>query len=250
MGKINNQGEPATDQVGFSTLNTISSADRFNRWMYETIAPFCKGEIIEIGAGIGNISRCFLDDGKSLTITELHEEYCELLKNNLSGYSSLRKVLEMDIACPEFDKRFGFLSGCYDTVFALNVIEHIGERDQALQNCRKLLKSGGTLVILVPAFTCLYNRFDEKLGHLLRFTRKTVGELMEQNGFTVFSKTYFNTAGIAGWWFTGTILGKEQIPERQMGIYNCFVPLFRLVDKFTARFAGLSVIAAGRKKDY
>ncbi len=248
MGKIS-PAKPATDQVGFSTLNTIATADRFNRWMYKTIAPLCKGEILEIGAGIGNISRCFLKEGKNLTITELHDEYCELLKSGLSGYSNLRNVMAMDIADPEFDVLFGSLSGCYDTVFALNVIEHIGDRDLALQNCRKLLKPGGTLVILVPAFPCLFNRFDEKLGHLVRFTRKTLGMLMEQNGFTVFSKRYFNTAGIAGWWFTGTLLGKEQIPEGQMGIYNRLVPLFRLADRLTSRFAGLSVIAAGRKTE-
>jgi SAM-dependent methyltransferase len=248
MGKIK-PAKSATDQVGFSTLNTISTADRFNRWMYETIAPFCRGEIIEIGAGIGNISRCFLEDGKNLTITELHDEYCELLKSGLSGFSNLRQVLVMDIADPEFDVQFGSLSGHYDTVFALNVIEHIGDRDQALQNCRKLLKPEGTLVILVPAFQCLYNRFDEKLGHYMRFTQKTLCELMEHNGFSVCSKKYFNTAGIAGWWFSGTLLGKDQIPEGQMGLYNRFVPLFRLADRLTAKFAGLSVIAAGRKNE-
>jgi SAM-dependent methyltransferase len=247
MGKIK-PAKPATDQVGFSTLSTISTADRFNRWMYETIAPFCKGEIIEIGAGIGNISRCFLEDGKNLTITELHDEYCEFLKTSLSGYNSLREVLVMDITDPEFDERFGSLSGCYDTVFALNVIEHISDRDLAMENCRKLLKPGGTMVILVPAFPRLFNRFDEKLGHFLRFTGKTLGKLMEQNGFSVFFKKYFNTAGVAGWWFTGTVLRKEQIPEGQMGLYNRFVPLFRLFDKFTAGFAGLSIIAAGIKK--
>jgi SAM-dependent methyltransferase len=248
MGKINPL-KPATDQVGFSTLNTIASADRFNRWMYDTIAPFCKGEILEIGAGIGNISRCFLEEGKAITVTELHDEYCELLRTGLAGYKSLREVLVMDITDPGFDVKFGSLSGRCDTVIALNVIEHVGDRDLALQNCLKLLKPGGVLVILVPAFPCLYNRFDEKLGHFLRFTGKTLSALMGNNGFTVFHRRYFNAAGIAGWWFTGTILRKDQIPEGQMGFYNFFVPLFRLADRLTARFAGLSIIAAGRKNN-
>lgn len=248
MGKMKEM-KPVADQVGFSTLNTISSADRFNRWMYEKIAPFCTGAILEIGGGIGNISRFFLEAGKKLTITELHDEYCEIVKSRLSDFPGLGQVICMDITDPAFDSKFKHLYGRYETIIALNVIEHIGDRDLALSNCRKLLHAGGTLVILVPAFQSLFNRFDTNLGHYLRFRKKTLCALMERNGFSVFHRSYFNAAGIAGWWFTGSVLKKNTIPEGQMGLYNFLVPLFRFADKLFSTFAGLSVVAAGKKKE-
>ena len=39
-------------KYGTDTLEVISEADNFNRWMYETIKPHCSGEILEIGSGI------------------------------------------------------------------------------------------------------------------------------------------------------------------------------------------------------
>lgn len=49
----------AVDSEGEDTLNTIALAHRFNHWMYCSIKPFCKGKILEIGSGIGNISDFF-----------------------------------------------------------------------------------------------------------------------------------------------------------------------------------------------
>ncbi|MCC6516189.1 MAG: class I SAM-dependent methyltransferase, partial [Chitinophagales bacterium] len=48
------------DADGQTTLEAIDKADNFNEWMYQTIKPFCKGKVLEIGSGIGNISRYFL----------------------------------------------------------------------------------------------------------------------------------------------------------------------------------------------
>ena len=246
MGTVNDKNGK-NDEVGLSTLNTLSAAQSFNKWMAGTIDPWCNGEILEIGGGIGNLSLYFLEKRKHLTITELKEEYCQVLRNRLKDYPSLRGILEMDIADLRFDEKFGHLFGKFDSVFALNVIEHIEERDQAGRNCRKLLKPWGTLVLLVPAFQDLYNRFDRELGHFLRFTQGHLSDLFEQNGFRVSHRQYFNAAGIAGWWFTGTILKRKMIPGGSMKVYNFLVPLFRILDYFTHKFVGLSVIQTGIK---
>jgi hypothetical protein len=47
------------DEMGLEILDTIGEVDKFNKWMYNTIVPYCKEEILEIGSGIGNISRFF-----------------------------------------------------------------------------------------------------------------------------------------------------------------------------------------------
>ncbi len=246
MGKINQAGPEVQDIYGYSTLASISGADKFNRWMYETIKPFCNGRILEIGGGIGNISQCFLNDGGELVVTELQDEYCSIIRKRFKNEQNLKDVIAMDIIDPEFDTKFSHLFRSFDTVFALNVVEHIADDRKALANCRKLLKKGGTLIILVPAFQSIFNHFDAALGHFRRYTSTTLEPVFEANRFSIIHRQYFNLIGIAGWWLSGSLLRKKVIPEGQMNLYNFFVPVFRVIDKITNKWLGLSVIMVGR----
>lgn len=246
MGEITKANPEVSDVYGFSTLESISGADQFNRWMYETIKPFCRGRILEIGGGIGNISECFLQDGKELVVTELQDEYCEIIRTRLANYPNLKDVIALDIVDPEFDTRFGSLFGTFDTVFALNVVEHIADDKKAIANCKKLLKKGGQVIILVPAFQSIFNHFDTALGHFRRYTAKSLRRVFEVNNLQVIHRQYFNLIGIAGWWVSGSLLRKKVIPEGQMKLYNFFVPVFRIIDKITNKWLGLSVIMVGK----
>jgi hypothetical protein len=35
--------------VSLDTLSVIKKAEKFNRWMYQTIKSYCSGQILEIG---------------------------------------------------------------------------------------------------------------------------------------------------------------------------------------------------------
>lgn len=245
MGKIAGQKNEVADIFGYSTLSSISGADRFNRWMYDTIKPYCTGKILEIGGGIGNISQCFLNDGQELMISELQPEYCEIIRKRLGNDRNLKGVIAMDIVDPEFDPKYASLFGNFDSVFALNVVEHIENDRQAIANCKKLLKKGGHLVILVPAFQSIFNHFDTALGHFRRYTIHSLKLGFQANELTVVHDQYFNLIGMAGWWVSGSLLRKKIIPEGQMKLYNFFVPVFRIMDKITNKWLGLSVVMVG-----
>lgn len=246
MGEIAEANPEVSDVYGYSTLESISGADKFNRWMYETIKPFCKGRVLEIGGGIGNISQCFLNDGDELVVTELQTEYCDIIRKRLGNRQNLKGVLEMDIVDPEFDLKYSEWFGTFDAVFALNVVEHIEDQHRAIANCKKLLKKGGNLVILVPAFQTLFNHFDTALGHYRRYTNKTLQAVFDANELAIVHRQYFNLIGMAGWWVSGSLLQKKIIPEGQMKLYNFFVPVFRIIDKVSNKWLGLSVIMVGR----
>ncbi|HBL75179.1 MAG: methyltransferase type 12 [Bacteroidetes bacterium GWF2_42_66] len=247
MGKIAENSNSFSDPAGYSTLGAISSADKFNRWMYQTIAPFFNGQILEIGGGIGNISKQVLADSKTLTITELREEYCQLLREEVGPDQNLQNIVCLDIVDLQFDSKYETMLGTFDTVFALNVIEHIENDKLAIANCKKLLKPGGQLIILVPAFQFLFNSFDRSLGHFRRYTQKSLICLFEENSLEIVHRQYFNFVGTLGWWVSGSLLRKKTVPEGQMKLYNFFVPLIRIIDYYTRRFVGLSVIVVGRK---
>lgn len=234
------------DEEGMETLDAISSADKFNEWMYLTIAPHCSGKILEIGSGIGNISNFFLQNNANITLSDIRDNYCEALKNNFKEYSA--EVINVNIADEDFDTKYAHLINTFDTVFSLNVVEHIKDDSLAVKNCKKLLKKNGTLITLVPAYNTIYNGFDTALEHYRRYTKKTLTNLLQKE-YTVTHTQYFNFIGILGWVFTGGILRKKTIPEGQMGLYNKLVPIFKIVDKVLFNKIGLSVIAVAKKLD-
>lgn len=235
------------DKVGKETLEAISAADNFNRWMYQTIKPFAKGKVLEIGSGIGNISKHFLRDNFQLMLSDYNPAYCEELRTKFSGNPNVLGVQQINLVDPNFDDRYNHLFQKFDTVFALNVIEHIEDDHLAIANCRKFLKSGGHLIILVPSYQKLFNTFDLHLGHYRRYTTSKLSGIFGDNSFKILQQQYFNFIGIIGWFLNGNILKKKNLPMGQMKIYNSLVPVFKVIDRGLQNKIGLSTIVVGKK---
>ena len=235
------------DEEGLETLESISKANRFNEWMYRTIRPHLSGRVLEVGSGIGNISRLFLRDGYRITLSDVRENYCQALESSFSGESGLDGILHLDLVHSDFEQQYAPYLGSFDSVFALNVIEHIENDTLAIANAMRLLKPGGRMAILVPAYQWLYNRFDKELYHYRRYTARSLGALYRKNGLRVDKTFYFNAVGMAGWFYSGKILQKKTIPSGQMSLYNKLVPVFKVIDKLVLNKTGLSVVAFGNK---
>jgi 2-polyprenyl-3-methyl-5-hydroxy-6-metoxy-1,4-benzoquinol methylase len=239
----------SVDEVGLSTLESLSAVDQLNNWMFESIRPFVKGRILEIGSGIGNISDCFVKNNQPITLSDYSDHYCNYLDKKFANQPLIQDIFQIDLADVDFDDNYNLLLEKFDTVFALNVVEHIQDDHLAIANCKKLLKPGGHLIILVPAYQTLYNGFDVELEHFRRYTRKTVTQLFNSQKMNILHTWYFNMAGILGWFVSGTILRKKQLPSGQLSFYNKLVPIFRILDRITFNKFGLSVIIVGKKPE-
>jgi SAM-dependent methyltransferase len=235
-------------EAGQETLEIFSHTDRFNRWMFERLWPHCRGHVLEIGSGIGNMSALLLEQFETVSLSDIRADYCETLRARFDGNAGLDRVYRMDLGEPELEANFPELTGRFDSILTSNVVEHIKDDALAIRNCYRLLRPGGRLVVLVPAYDFLYNSFDELLGHYRRYTRKSLTGLLQHEGFTIIDSHYFNAVGIAGWWFSGVVLGKKKLPGGQLALYNKLVPLIRLGDVLTLHRIGLSIIAVGEKK--
>jgi SAM-dependent methyltransferase len=156
-------------------------------------------------------------------------------------------VRNIDLVHPNFDTEYNDLLGTFDGAFALNVVEHIQDDTQAIANAKKLLKKGGRLVILVPAYQSLYNNFDKALEHYRRYTEGSLRGIFKKNNLQIAHNQYFNLAAIAGWWVSGSLMKKEVIPSGQMKLYNLLVPIFKIMDKVVLNKVGISVIVEGIK---
>lgn len=235
------------DQVGQETLEVISSANKFNIWMYDTIKPYLKGKVLEIGSGIGNISDYLYKDGFNLMLSDIRQNYVSTLRKKYAGNKNFINAKVLDLADPDFDNKYANLFNSFDCIFALNVVEHIEKDNEALSNCHKLLKKDGHLIILVPAYSWLYCNFDKKLGHFRRYTSSKLIKLFNQNELNILHKQYFNFMGILGWLVSGKILKKKTIPGDQMRLYNRLVPIFKVIDRIFFHSVGLSTVVVGKK---
>jgi 2-polyprenyl-3-methyl-5-hydroxy-6-metoxy-1,4-benzoquinol methylase len=235
------------DPIGSETLDSISEAVAFNKWMFSAISPSVKGRVLEIGSGIGNISAFLLDYDKQVTLSDLRPEYCEYLSSHFKDNKSLESVVQIDLIDNGFENKYQKLLNSFDTVFALNVVEHIEDDNQAIINCRKMLKEGGTMIILVPSYQWLFCRMDSELGHFRRYNRRSLSKLFKQNSLSIDKLFNFNAPGVFGWFLFGKILQSKQLKKNQMNIYNKLVSIFILIDRLLFRKFGLSLVIIGRK---
>ncbi len=237
----------ATDTEGEATLEAIAGAPRFNEWMYQTIAKNLSGRIMEVGSGIGNISEFFLQDNRRIFLTDIRNNYCEKLQKQLAGHKNLEGVAVVDLVHPDFETAYANLLTSFDSIFALNVVEHIKDDQLAIDNCKKLLRPSGRLLILVPAWQWLYNHFDEALEHYRRYDRQSLSALFSRAGLKVERSQYFNAVGMLGWFVTGRLMKRRVIPGGQMKLYNRLVPIIKIIDRLVMNRVGLSVIVEGVK---
>ena len=236
------------DEKGAKTLDVMAKASAFNQWMYDTIKRHCKGQILEIGSGIGNISQFFLKDHLDIYVSDIQRQYRDHLHKLLRVHKRDQKPFEINLIDDNFDDQHTEKFGAFDTVFALNVIEHIENDDLAISNAKKFLKPGGQLIILVPSYGFLFNQLDTSLSHYRRYTTSSLGELFSKHDFQIKHKQYFNLAGIPAWFISGKILGNSIIPSSQLRLFDTLVPLFKCIDWVTFNKVGLSTIIVGEKQ--
>lgn len=235
------------DAEGLETLQAIKEADAFNRWVYEQIASFIESPVLEIGSGIGNISKCCLNEGHSLVMTDIRTEYIDFLKENFSEQQ--QNIVRLDLVDEDFDEKHKSQFGKFKTVFALNVIEHIENDRLAIHNATKLLCDGGKLIVLVPAHAMLYNKIDRNLFHFKRFGFRDLSELMQAAPLKLEIVKGFNGLGIAAWVYGGLFSRNGVIEGGDMKLYNRLVPLAKWIDRLTFFKLGLSLIAVSRKAE-
>jgi SAM-dependent methyltransferase len=225
------------DIEGEETLNAIAKADKFNYWMYSQMSPFIGGDILEIGSGIGNISKYLVTNFLNAELSDVRDQYTDKLKNQFPK----QEVHTIDLVADDFEKKYSDLLDRYDFVFALNVVEHVKDDKLALINLAKLVRPGGRIFILVPAYQWLFNSFDVSLEHFRRYTKSTLSKICPE-GCKVKNSFYFNAFGIIGWFSVGSILRRKIIPEGNMRIYNIITPIVKVIDILVFKRIGLSVI--------
>jgi hypothetical protein len=114
------------------------------------------------------------------------------------------------------------------------------------------LQAGGHLLLFVPSYMHLYNDLDKLAGHLRRYTKKDIQELLKEHGnFEIVTNEYFNPVGAFGWWLN-KFKKHERINSKnvnkQVVIFDKYmVPVSKLFNPFFKLFWGQSLYCIIKK---
>jgi SAM-dependent methyltransferase len=232
-----------TEDIVYQTLLRMSKLQRYNQWIFSKFHPFLGRRVLEIGSGVGNITK-FLLDRDLVIATDVEPQYLQLLKNNFEKY---RKFLieYLDISGTEMVR---YRSHHIDSVICFNVLEHIEQDEKVLRNIFDVLEPKGRLLLLVPSHPRLYGTLDQHLGHHRRYGRKDLKNKLETIGFNIISLKNFNRIGMLGWFLNSRIFRRKRLPSFQLRIYNLLVPLFKLEEFLPLPF-GTSLLAVVEKPE-
>lgn len=92
-------------------------------------------------------------------------------------------------------------SASLDLVVAFDILEHIEEDHLAAEEITRVLRPGGTALIAVPCDMRLWSAHDEAVGHVRRYDRAGLVQLVEKAGLTVESVGSWNVLlrPVAAW---------------------------------------------------
>jgi len=159
---------------------------------------------------------------------------------------------------PKFSLRTCHLEECdlaelasqrFDTVFCVNVLEHIEDDREALRTFHRVLAPGGHALVWVPAVQAAYGPLDAELGHFRRYSKASLRAAFTAAGFEMVTLRYSNPIGLLGWMFNAHVLKSREHSLAQVRVFDSLIAPWALPgERLLAPPIGLSLIAVGRRR--
>jgi SAM-dependent methyltransferase len=229
----------ATEDFEFAAL---SEARNYRRAIVEEFRPYLRGRVLEVGAGIGQTTEELLKLASVSEVVAVEPE-----QRFLGGFQERLPAVRL-VHGTTGDLHPG---ECYDGVVLVNVLEHIEDDRSELQRIRGLLRErNGCICILVPARPELYSRIDGFFGHFRRYTRKELGDKLDEAGSTRCQLSYFNFVGYFAWALRFRLMGSMTFDIDQVRFFDrrIFPLVHRLESKMCRPPIGQSVLAIARTR--
>ncbi len=131
------------------------------------------GTALDVGAAGGGNTRVLLDHGWQAAALEYGAAGAEVCAER--GVPVLRGDAT----------RLPLGHGTLDLVVAFDVLEHLVDDKAAAAGVADALRPGGTFLVAVPADPRLWSAHDDAVGHVRRYTRPGLVDLLEGAGFVI-----------------------------------------------------------------
>ena len=220
--KLRSQDASAESTFGAAEeLHNLASADRFLDWTHDEVAPYLGDRVVEVGAGLGSMTRRLAGGGLPREVVAL-EPAANLFDDLVERTADLTNVVALQQTSQQL--LAGGAGGTFDAAVYVSVLEHILDDGAELQTAHELLAPGGVLAIFVPAMAALYGSLDFKSGHFRRYDKALLRSVVEQAGFDIVRLHYLEVAGVVPYWVA--------VPPARPGVAGQrFVEAVRLADR-------------------
>lgn len=223
-------------------FEALREAGNYRRALIREFNAFLKGDVIEIGAGIGQIT------GHLLELPEIGRLISVEPDPNLS-----RRHREQFLRHELYEGTIVDVppAAGWDAILSINVLEHIEHDDAELARYSALLRSRrGNFCVLVPARPEIYAPMDKDFGHFRRYTRPELRGKLDGAGFEIVRLCYFNFVGYFAWWLNFKLLKKRIFEPGKVRFYDRMIfPTVHFLESNLLRPPfGQSLIAVARAK--
>lgn len=233
-GSTGGIGEPVQD----AALEDLSTAVHYIDWLATLCDPWLGDHPIELGSGRGDYGECWRRPGRSLVLSEADPRRRDELAHRFDGAPDVEVRM---LTAPVTE------SADYSASVALNVLEHIEDDVAALRSFAGLVRPGGHVVVIVPAFPIGMSEFDRTIGHFRRYRRRGLKQRLEAAGLEPVTVHYVNAVGLFGWIVMVRLLRGRPRDGVALQLFDrIVVPILRRIERRWHPPFGQSVLAVAR----
>lgn len=203
-------------------------------------------KVIDVGCGTGGFAQVLLNEGYNVTCLDTEKlaiEYCKKRGIENIYHGDLKSYLSNH-------------NNKFKAAFMLDVIEHIPDDQDVVNDVYKILDDNGYFIAAVPAFQWLWSKHDEIHMHYRRYNKSNFTKLFKNAGFKVEYVSYFNS-----FLFLPAVLKRfidkitknesnKPVDEVSSTLNNIFYKIFKFEKNILGKFSfpfGLSIILIARK---
>jgi glycosyltransferase involved in cell wall biosynthesis len=227
---------------GRGILNNLTGTPQYLSWLARIVRPHVGDEVLEIGAGIGNLTGRLMARRMVYVAGEQDPLHLHALRNRFLRTPNVT-VQKID---PEEPADLAGLENCFDTVLCVNVMEYLERPGAVIERLAATLKPGGAMVMLVPNVAGLYGTLDRAMGHKRRYSVTAARELLEAGGFEVAQAQSFNKVAMLAWLAHSRMLRSGHISKLVLKLFDKSVWFWRRLD-WLMPWPGLSLLVVARK---
>src|SRR3954471_13829636 len=189
----------------------LSEAENYRAALAQEFRDFLSGRVLEVGAGIGQMSAVIASQPRVTTVVAVEPE-----KRFVENFRALSpKVKLIHGTADSIDEKQ------WNAIVSINVLEHIDQHASELRRYRELLANErGCLCLFVPARPEIYARIDRDFGHFRRYKKAELGSMLAAAGFDIVRLSYFNFIGYFAWGVNFRLLNSRSFNPRAVRFFD------------------------------
>ena len=195
---------------------------------------------LEVGCGSGHLLRRIADQVRPWGVD-----------THLPSLKRCRVRTQGAIMAASSAEALPFESATFEVILLVDVLEHVPDDARALWEVSRLLAPGGYAVFSVPAYQFLFGQHDRSFGHLRRYTRPRLVELLSNAGLRVQRATYIQPLFLLPLWVKRKLTKGNhdfgQIPGWLNTVLYKLLSMERMVLRYLNFPFGPTLIAIARK---